>query len=110
MAWHRRFQIHGGGGLALDVVAGGGVLLMAGHAGDGVVQNDNDGIALVVGDVYQAGDAGMDKGGIADDSHASSSPPRSPRRLVEAVEGGDQTRPCRWQVSMAFSGALAPKV
>ena len=64
------FQIHGGGGLALDVEAGGGVLLVAGHAGDGVVQHDNHGVGAVVGDVYQAGDAGVGKGGIANDGHA----------------------------------------
>ena len=27
-------------------------------------------LAAVVGDIYQAGNAGVDKGGIADDSHA----------------------------------------
>ena len=43
---------------------------MAGHAGDAVVQHDDGRVAVVIGDVNEAGDAGMDEGGVADDGHA----------------------------------------
>ena len=39
-----RFQIHLGGGIALDVVSRRRVLLMTRHAGDAVIENDNGGI------------------------------------------------------------------
>ena len=40
---------------------------MAGHTGNGVIQN-HDGVgAFIVDDVYQSGDAGVDKGRVADD-------------------------------------------
>ena len=44
-------QVDLGAGVALEVIAGGRILLVAGHAGDGVVQNDDGGIGLVIGHV-----------------------------------------------------------
>ena len=60
---------------------------MAGHAGDGVVQHDDHGVGTVIGDVDEAGDAGVGKGGVTDDRHALFLPFRSPGFVV-AVEGG----------------------
>ena len=42
---------------------------MAGHAGDGVVQDDDRGVGLVIGDVGQAGHAGVHEGGVSDNRH-----------------------------------------
>ena len=61
---------------------------MAGHAGDGVVQNDDGGIGLVVGRVDEARDTGVHEGGVPDDGHR---PPLAlaAAHLVEAVQSGD---------------------
>lgn len=53
MARQSGFQVDPAGRIPLDIIAGGGILLMARHAGDGVVQYDNCRIGLVVGDVGQ---------------------------------------------------------
>jgi len=44
------------------------MLLHAGHGCGAVVQNNNQGIALVVGHVHQGGDAGVKEGGISNDA------------------------------------------
>ena len=75
-------------GVALDVVTGGGVLLMARHAGDGVVQNDHGGVALVVSNVCKTGHAGMHEGGVADDCHGLALALLA-QCLIKAVEGAD---------------------
>ena len=57
---------YSGSRVALDVEAVGRVVLMTGHACDGVIQNDNSGIACVVRNIYKTCDTRMDKGGVAD--------------------------------------------
>ena len=64
-------QIHLGGGVAVDVVARGGVLLVARHTRDGVVQDDDGRIGSVVGDVDQTRHARVHEGGVADDGHGA---------------------------------------
>ena len=81
-------QIDLGAGVPLQVVAGGGVLLVAGHAGDGVIKNDDGGVGLVVGDVDEARDAGVHEGAVADDGHGLPLH-LAAAGLVEAVEAGD---------------------
>ena len=61
---------------------------MAGHSGDGVVQDDDRGVGLVVGHVDEARDPGVDEGGISDDRHGLALS-LSAAGLVEAVEAGD---------------------
>ena len=57
-----------GGLLAIDVIAGGRVGLMAGHAGGGVVQNHYRDVAAVVYRAHQARDAAVNKGTVPNDS------------------------------------------
>ena len=57
---------YSGSRVALDVEAVGRVVLMTCHACDGVIQNDNSGIACVVRNIYKTCDTRMDKGGVAD--------------------------------------------
>jgi len=84
----KSFKVYRNGGIALNGFAGGGILLVSGHARYAVVENYDGGNALVVCDVYKTGNARMNKGGIADDRH----------RFfggfvvvcfIEAVEGGN---------------------
>ena len=79
-----RFQINFGGRIALDVVPGRRVLLMSGHAGDGVVQNDHRGCGVVVHNICKTGHAGMHKRGVTDDTDGFVLILRS-ARLVEAM-------------------------
>ena len=58
------------GRLAPEVLSGGGILLVAGHAGDGVVQDNHRGVAPVIGNICNAGDARVGEGGVADHRHA----------------------------------------
>ncbi len=58
-------KIDGGCGVAPDILAGCGVLLVTRHAGDGVIKNDDGGAALVVHYVHKPGYAGVQEGGIA---------------------------------------------
>ena len=53
----------------MDIPAGGGVFLVAGHAGDGVIQDDDSGKPLVVDGVDEAGDAAVDKGAVPNDPY-----------------------------------------
>ena len=82
------FNAHLFHNVPLQGFAGGGVLLMAGHAGNGVIHDDNGGDALVIGDVDQSGDAGMHKGGISDDRHRIFGAVNTPG-LVKTVKAGD---------------------
>ena len=41
---------------------------MTGHAGDGVVEDDDGGIAPVIRNIDQPGHAGMHEGRVADDT------------------------------------------
>ena len=52
--------------ISLDVVACQGILLMAGHTGNGVIQHDNGRITLVISNIGKTGHAGMHKGGVTD--------------------------------------------
>ena len=61
-------NFNGRGDLALQGVAGAGVVLVAGHAGDVVVQHNGDDRALVVEDLGRAGHAGVEEGRVADDA------------------------------------------
>ena len=54
------------GGLVLESEAGPGVLLMAGHRRDAVVQDDRENVRLVVGDVGQGGQARVVERRVAD--------------------------------------------
>ena len=54
------------GRLLADCEARGGVILVACHAGDGVIEDDNGIVAFIVNDVDKTCYARMDKGRIAD--------------------------------------------
>ena len=53
------------GGVPLEGIAGAGVVLVAGHAGDAVIQHAGDHAPLVVHDLRRAGHAAVEEGGIA---------------------------------------------
>ena len=57
---------------------------MTGHTGDGVIHNNNGGIGFVIGCIDQAGNAGVHKGGVANDCHSLSA-----ACLGEAVQTGN---------------------
>ena len=61
---------------------------MAGHAGDGVVQNDHGGVGLVIGNIGKAGHAGVHEGGVTDNGNGSALTLLA-QSLVKAVGGGD---------------------
>ena len=50
----QRLEVYGNGGVALKGLSCGGVLLMARHAGNAVVENDDGGNTFVVCYVYKA--------------------------------------------------------
>ena len=52
-----------------DVLQHAGVGLMAGHGGGAVVEDDHQDVVLVEHGVGQAGHAGMEEGGVADEGH-----------------------------------------
>ena len=81
-------QVDGHGGIAADGVAVGRIVLMAGHAGDGIVQHNHRGNAPVVGDIHQPGDAGMAEGGVADHRHGPGGLLLAPGG-IEAVKPAD---------------------
>ena len=54
--------------LSLQRIAGAGVVLVAGHAGDVVVEHDGDDRALVVQNLGRAGHAGVEEGRVAHDA------------------------------------------
>ena len=58
---------------------------MAGHAGDGVIQNHNHGIGVIIGDINQAGNPGVDERGVSDDRHGFFLA-FFPQHLIVAVE------------------------
>ena len=84
----QRFQIDLRAGVALEVEAGRRVLLVAGHTGDGVIENDDGRSRLVVGDVDETRDAGMHERRIADDGDGVVGVLLA-GGLVEAVQAGD---------------------
>ncbi len=53
----------------MDIKPGGGVGLVARHAGGGIVGDDGEGVAFVVHHIDKTADAGVGEGGIADDGH-----------------------------------------
>ena len=57
-----------GGGLAHQGEAGAGVVLVAGHAGDAVIQHTGDHAAVVVDDLGGAGHAAVEKRGVTHDA------------------------------------------
>ena len=61
---------------------------MSRHAGDGVVEDDDRGVRLVVGDVRETGHAGVHEGGVADDGNGLSFALLA-QGLVEAVDRAD---------------------
>ena len=50
-------------------LTGSGVFLMSGHGSDAVIQHDQLGRTLVIDHIDQAGDPGMEEGGIAQHAH-----------------------------------------
>ena len=60
-----RFDVNERGRFPFDVIARPGVILMAGHTGDAVVQDDTDGIRAVIGHIGQGIDARMEERRIA---------------------------------------------
>lgn len=60
-----RFDVDEPGRFPFDVIARPGVILMAGHTGDAVVQDDTDGIRAVIGHIGQGVDARMEERRIA---------------------------------------------
>ena len=54
---------------SLGVPSGGGVILVPGHGGDPVIQNDDRSRRAVIFHVDEAGDSRMEEGGIPDDRH-----------------------------------------
>ena len=85
----KRFKVDLARRVALDVETGGRVLLMAGHAGYGVVENNNSGIGFVVGNVYKARNAGVHKRGITYNGNRLALALFT-ERLVEAVKSRDR--------------------
>ena len=65
----KRFEIDFAGGIALDVIARRGVLLMPRHAGDRIVENDDGRVRLIVSDIGEPRHARMHKGRVADHRH-----------------------------------------
>ena len=61
---------------------------MSGHAGRGIVHDEHGAGSLIVGHILQRVDAGVHKGGIADDRHPVLDIFASPG-LLHAVERGD---------------------
>ena len=82
-------QVYLCGGVAVDVVARGGVLLMSRHTRDGVVQDDDGGIGSIVSDVDKTGHARMHEGGVTDDGHGATLAGLA-ADLVEAVHARDR--------------------
>ena len=74
--------------VTLDVVTRGRILLVTGHAGDRVIQDDYGGIALIVRNICKAGHTGMHESGIADDSDRLILALLA-EGLVKAVDGAD---------------------
>ena len=66
------------------------VVLVAGHAGDGIIQHHHRGYALIVGNIYKPGYAGMDKRGIADNGNTLFCAFRTAGG-IEAVQPGDRS-------------------
>ena len=64
-------QIHLGGGVAVDVVARGGVLLVTRHTRDGVVQDDDRRVRGVIRNIHETRHARMHEGGVTDDGHGA---------------------------------------
>ena len=65
----QRLQVDLSGRIPLNVVSGGGILLVTGHTGNGVVQNANLGVGLVIGNIHEAGDTGVNEGGVTDNGN-----------------------------------------
>lgn len=61
-------DLQGLGDVALQIASTAGVLLMAGHAGDRVVEHDGDEVALVVDDLGRAGHAAVEERRVAHDA------------------------------------------
>ena len=101
-------QIDLGAGVTLQVVTGGGVLLMTGHTGNGVIYDNNGSIGLVVSHVDQAGHTGMHEGGIADHGHGVAV--SSTLQCLGKTMGTGNEAPIQITESMAFKGATAPRV
>ena len=91
------------------------VLLVAGHGGGPVVHDDDHRGALVVGDVQEAGDAGVEERGIADhaDDLARAEPSCVPApRLCSATcmpWAIETPAPMQRTVSIRFSGGNTPR-
>jgi hypothetical protein len=84
-----------------------GVLLVAGHAGDGVVRDNHGGGGVVVGDIDKARDARVDEGGVADDGDGGF---RAGGFDLIRPWSMEMDAPISMVVSMALSGAADPRV
>ena len=80
-------EIDLGSRITFDGISGGGILLVAGHTGDGVIQNNDGGCGSVINDIGKSCHAGMYKGGISDDAHHLMFVFMS-QGLIEAVHSG----------------------
>ena len=105
----QRLEVDRARRVALDRVAGRRVLLVAGHAGDRVVEDDHRGIRAVVGDVNQACDTRVDERRIAD--HGDRLLFRlGAARLVVAVERRNRSAHADADVHRAERGRGAERV
>ena len=105
----QRLEVDRARRVALDRVAGRRVLLVAGHAGNRVVEDDHRGIRAVVGDVDQARDARVDERRIAD--HGDRLLFRlGAARLVVAVERRNRSAHADADVHRAERGRGAERV
>jgi len=68
----------------LEGVAGGGMFLHPRHGRGPVVADDDDGIALIIGQIQQGGDPRMDECGVPDHAH-DLSPSLFPQGLAHPV-------------------------
>ena len=86
-----RFDIDERCRFPFDVIACPGVVLMAGHAGNAIIQDDADGVGAVVGHFGQGVDACMEERRIA---HAGDDPfllVAELEAMAEAVSNGEST-------------------
>jgi hypothetical protein len=96
--------------LAHEGLAGAGVVLVAGHAGDGVVQHHGDDLALVVGYIHGAGHAAVEEGGVAHHAEHGLVGDAGGSKALAMPMATEKPPPMQTLVSMADRGADAPRV
>ena len=82
-------KIDGSSRIALQIFARGRVLLMTGHTGDRVIENDDRRIGCVIRNIDKAVQAGVHEGRVADDCDGLVLGLLA-EHLVEAVQAGDR--------------------